>query len=177
MTSHLDPTRGRSANLYFPHCQVRLDGDDLVVTVSAPGVVLEGARCTSDSAGIAWDPPASIAGDVTLACEGQGHARRDRSDYPSAAAYPSKVSFRFTGAVAYGRVPYEESWALQVEGALVAAIGLPDGFDLASYDAVVVSSSANLVARSPSPVMGSALHGGSGAAAPLLGGGPHLPFP
>ena len=46
-----------------------------------------------------------------------------------------------------------------------------------AYDAVVVSSSANLVARSPSPVMGSALHGGSGAAAPLLGGGPHLPFP
>ncbi len=192
MTSQLDPTRGRTASFLFTRCQVRLDGADLLVTVSAPGVSAQGARCISDAAGIAWDPPAPISGEVTVACEGGGHSRRDRNDYPRAVAYASPVSFRFTGAFSYGRVPYGGLWALHVEGALLQMSGPVSAFDPSSYDAVVVSTSSQEAERLPGSgsMMATRLAAspdGPPDAPPgappdagldcAPGSGPHMPFP
>lgn len=190
MPSQLDPVRGRSISFLFPRCQARLEGSDLVVTVRSPGVTARVARCTNDAAGIAWDAPAPLTGDLTIACDGQGHLRRDRSEYPSEAAYTSLLSFRFQGIISYGRMPYGDGWALHVEGAVKSLSGLPPSADWSNCDAVVVDGPAQAAAHSFAPQQGGAMMmmatrapSTAASAAPAAGtndgpvNGPHLPFP
>ena len=168
--SELDPVVNQSVSFIFPRCQARLDGDDLVVTVPAPGVKIRCAR--SDASGLRWDVPIEAEGDVVVDCVPGDHQRTDGHEYPVSDAYAAARSFRFRGGVSYGRVPMKEGWALFVSGSVQSVEGLPDA--ASSAEAVLVESPAPARASRPTLMMSSSGGGTTVADGP---NGPHLPFP
>ena len=172
--SQLDPIVNRIVSFVFPRCQVRLDGEDLLVTVPVPAT-LRGVLATHDSAGIRWDGPYPATGELVLTCDGEGNQRLDASEYQPTHAYEQAATFRFQGGVLYGRTLSQGGWALEVAACVRSSAGLPAGWE--SWDGVLVESNSPTKERAvrpgdqPGPVM---------AAASMNGGsinGPHTPFP
>jgi len=159
--SKLDPISPHHISFFFGRCQVRLDGQDLLVSVPLPAQCSAGS-CAADAAGVRWSAPfAAGPGEVLVDCEPGERLRRDRTEYPREPAYPSAATFRFRGRISYGRVPSTQGWMLLVEGP-VRSLGAPLAAQ-AGADAVLVQ---------PAPLEGDAvkLHQG-----PI--NGPHMPFP
>src|SRR3954469_20542014 len=169
--ARLDPVTARSLSFLFPRCQARVDGADLVVTVPAP-------RVTARAAGgdpLKWEKARAVEGAVTVGCEKGERRRADRSEFPVARAYENGIDFRFKGAVWYGRVPFQNGWALCVQGTVRSLRGLPG--DWLKREAVMVETTWSAPEISPpqeaDAMSARFLDGGSGG--PV--NGPHLPYP
>lgn len=176
--SKLDPVVDQGLTFIFTRCQVRLDGADLVVTVPAPFVDVQG--CTAlGSGGIDWSKPSSVGEQVTIDCAPGKRVRCDQREYGTTQAYAESVEFRFRGGVTYGRVPGGDRWMFVVQAVVRSIRGL--SVDWTPWDSVRIDTSSTDPER-PAP---------SGAApraaaptvattadvAPLDATGPHLPYP
>lgn len=171
--SQLDPVVDQTLSFIFPRCQARLDGDELVVTVPSPGVLVRCGR--SEGSGLRWDAPIDAPADVVVECAPGEHQRTDGREYPVANAYTHARSFRFRGAVCYGRIPFQEGWALSVSGSVQSIEGLPDAASSAEAVLVEAPAPAGPARLAAAPLM-------TAAAAPVIAAadgpnGPHLPFP
>jgi hypothetical protein len=171
--AELDPTQGAVLSFVFTECQARLDGDDLLVLVP-------GARCRAASAAGWLEAVEPGADEIRIDCEPGERSRSDGSEYATAPAYAEATPFRFTGAVAYGRVLTPDGWVLHVSGAVLSLGGLPA--EWLDCEAVLIEQGGEQGGERPPGRTGSSsgisnarvLRDGNGIG-PL--NGPHLPYP
>jgi len=171
--AELDPTQGAVLSFVFTECQARIDGDDLLVLVP-------GARCRAASDAGWLEAVEPGAAEIRIECEPGERSRSDGSEYASAPAYAAATAFRFTGAVAYGRVLTPVGWVLCVSGAVQSLDGLPA--EWLSCEAVLIEQGGEQSGERPSGRTGGS-SGISNARVLRDGGGigplngPHLPYP
>lgn len=171
--SELDPTQGAVLSFVFTECQARLDGDDLLVLV--PGAI---CRAASPEGWLEAVEPGTA--EIRIDCEPGERSRSDAGEYATAPAYAAATPFRFTGAVAYGRVLTPDGWVLQVSGAVQSLAGLPA--EWLDSEAVLIEQGGKRSAGGSGSGSGSGgmvttriLRDGGGGIGPL--NGPHLPYP